>query len=91
MKKKFVGQSYWEGFSTGIVDLAPFTSHVNPEAIELVAKEREKIQNGAFDVFYGPIEDNAGTIRVNEGESMSDSDMLNHFNWFVKGVKIDEE
>ena len=57
----------------------------------MVASERKKIQNGSFDVFYGPIEDNAGTIRINEGESMSDSDMLNNFNWFVKGVKIDEE
>ncbi|MBR4559149.1 MAG: BMP family ABC transporter substrate-binding protein [Fibrobacter sp.] len=91
LKKKFVGQSYWDGFSSGIVDLSPFTSHVNPEAVALVAIEREKIQKGSFDVFYGPIEDNAGTVRVNEGESMSDSDMLNHFNWFVKGVKIDEE
>ena len=91
LKKKFVGRNYWGGLSSGVVDLAPFTEHVNPQAIELVASEREKIQNGSFDVFYGPIEDNTETIRINEGESMSDSDMLNNFNWFVKGVKIDEE
>lgn len=91
LKKKFVGRNYWSGVNSGVVDLAPLTSHVAPETAELVNSEREKIQNGSFDVFYGPIEDDAGTIRVNEGESMSDSDMLNNFNWFVKGVNIDEE
>jgi len=91
LKKKFVGRNYWSGVNSGVIDLAPFTSHVVPEAMELVKHEREKIQNGSFDVFYGPIEDNAGTIRINEGESMSDNDMLNHFNWFVKGVIVDEE
>ena len=49
------------------------------------------MKNGSFDVFYGPIEDNTGNVRINEGESMSDVDMLNQFNWFVKGVVIDEE
>ena len=91
LKKKFVGRNYWSGVNSGVVDLAPLTSHVAPEAVELVESEREKIQNGSFDVFYGPIEDDAGTIRINEGESMSDSDMLNNFNWFVKGVTVDEE
>ena len=91
LRGRFEGENYWGGLGSGIVDLAPFTRHVNPKAIELVASERERIQTGSFDVFYGPVEDNTGTIRINEGESMSDEDMLNHFNWFVKGVKIDEE
>lgn len=91
LKHKFVGKSYWNGIESGIVDLAPFTAHVNPEAVKLVQAEREKILNGSFDVFYGPIEDNTGTVRVNDGESMSDNDMLNHFNWFVKGVNLDEK
>lgn len=91
LKKRFVSKRYWEGINSGIVDLSPFTSHVNPKAIALVESEREKIQNGSFDVFYGPIEDNTGVIRINEGETMSDTDMLNNFNWFVKGVTIDEK
>lgn len=91
LKKKFVGKNYWEGIETGVVDLAPLTEHVSPDAAQLVQSERARILNGSYDVFYGPIEDNEGTVRINEGESMSDKDMLNNFNWFVKGVKIDEE
>lgn len=91
LKNKFQEKSYWNGAESGIVDLSPLTAHVNPEAVKMVAEEREKMKNGSFDVFYGPIEDNTGNVRINEGESMSDVDMLNQFNWFVKGVEIDEE
>ena len=91
LKHKFQGKRFWNGIESGIVDLAPFTKNVSPDAAELVLTERKKILNGSFDVFYGPIEDNANSVRINEGESMSDNDMLNHFNWFVKGVKINEK
>ena len=49
----------------------------------------DKLRNRTFDVFYGPVKDNAGNIRVAEGESMSDSEMLNGFFWYVEGVKIE--
>ena len=53
--------------------------------------EKEKLESGLFDVFYGPITDNAGNLRVAEGESMSDASMLNEFDWYVEGVVTDEE
>ena len=43
-----------------------------------------------MDVFYGPIYDNQGQLRVEEGESMTDNAMLNEFDWYVEGV-INEE
>ena len=42
------------------------------------------------DVFYGPIKDQNGVIRIEEGESMTDYAMLNEFDWYVEGVYIDE-
>ena len=30
------------------------------------------MKGGLYDVFYGPIRDNTGNIRVSEGENMSD-------------------
>ena len=50
-----------------------------------------RLEKGVFDVFYGPIYDNEGNLRVGEGESMKDETMLNHFDWYVEGVIIDEE
>lgn len=91
LQKKFHGKHYWEGVETGLVSLAPFTVNVKPGTAEVVEAEKEKLESGLFDVFYGPITDNAGNLRVAEGESMSDASMLNEFDWYVEGVVTDEE
>ena len=88
---KFVGKHYWEGVETGLVSLAPFTQNVKPGIMEKVEAEKQRMQNGTFDVFYGPVEDTEGNLRVAEKESMSDDAMLNDFDWYVKGVVPDEE
>ena len=36
------------------------------------------------------ITDNMGNLRVEAGESMSDSEMLNGFDWCVEGVTVEE-
>ena len=91
LQEKFNGKHYWEGVETGLVSLAPFTENVKPGIVEVVEAEKEKIESGIFDVFYGPITDNRGNLRVAEGESMSDASMLNEFDWYVEGVVTDEE
>lgn len=90
LQGKFQGVHYWEGVETGIVDLAPFTKNVKPGIAEKVEEERSRLMNGTFDVFYGPIIDNEGNIRVKEGQSMTDAAMLNDFFWYVEGVVTDE-
>ena len=39
-----------------------------------------------YDVFWGPIVDSHGNVRVEKGECISDEDLLEHFDWYVKGV-----
>ena len=91
LQGKFKGAHYWEGADTGIVTLAPLTEHVVSGAKEIVEQEAEKLKNGTYDVFYGPIKDQAGTIRIENGASMSDDAMLNEFDWYVEGVEFYEE
>ncbi len=83
---KFSSQSYWESAETGIIDIAPFTTNVKPDIHEAVQKEKDKLESGTFDVFYGPITDTNGKTRVLEGESMSDNELLYEFDWYVDGV-----
>lgn len=90
LQGKFQGIHYWEGVETGIVDLAPFTENVKPGIEEKVEEERSRLMSGTFDVFYGPITDNEGKVRVKEGQSMTDDSLLNDFFWYVEGVVIDE-
>ena len=91
LQDKFHGKHHWEGVETGLVSLAPFTGNVKQGIAETVEAEKEKLESGLFDVFYGPITDNKGNLRVAEGESMSDASMLNEFDWYVEGVVTDEE
>lgn len=77
---------YWGSLAEGIVDIAPFGPMVDDETKELVKKWRAKIENGEWDVFYGPIKDQNGNIRVEEGQKMTDEEILN-MDWFVEGVR----
>ena len=90
LQGKFQGKHYWEGANTGIVALAPFTGNVKTGVQEAVDKEIQRIEGGMFDVFYGPVTDTEGNVRIKAGESMSDNAMLNEFDWYVEGVVVDE-
>jgi len=91
LQGKFEGNHYWEGIETGMISLAPFTERVEDGIEEAVEVEMERLHSGTFDVFYGPITDSEGTLRVEEYESMTDNTMLNEFEWYVEGVVNDEE
>ena len=86
LQGKFVGEHYWDGAETGIVSLAPLSRNVKPGIQTRVEEEIQKFRSGTFDVFYGPITDTEGNVRVREMESMTDSAMLNSFDWYVEGV-----
>lgn len=88
---KFAGRNYWEGAESGMISLAPLTKHVKKGIAEIVEQKMQEISSGTFDVFYGPIYDRDGVLRVPVGESMSDAAMLNEFDWYVGGVKIHGE
>ncbi len=91
MQDKFTGKNYWDGVETGIVSLAPLSESADSAISQKIEEEKEKMSQGMFDVFYGPVYDTQGNIRVADGESMSDDAMLNSFDWYVEGVMIDEQ
>ena len=75
----------WWGLKEKMVFLAPLNDAVPQEARQLIAQKESEMVEGKWDVFTGPIFDQAGNQKVAEGQSMSDADML-AMNWFVKGV-----
>ncbi len=70
----------------GIADLS---GHAAPQTKSELAAANRKLQGRGFDVFYGPIRDNTGRLRIDAGESMPDDEMLNNFDWYVEGVRIE--
>ena len=91
LQGKFKGQHYWEDANTRIVSLVKFTDNVKEGIGNIVQQEWEKLKSGTWDVFYGPIKEQNGTIKIHEGESMTDYSMLNEFNWYVEGVVVNEK
>ena len=77
--------NYWGGIETGIVMLESLTGNVAPGTQEAVDEAMQQIIDG-FDVFTGPIYDNAGSLRVLAGRIMPDSEKL-AIDWFVDNVR----
>lgn len=77
---------YWGGMADGIMDLAPFGDMVPQDVRDDVNAAKEQIISGELQPFTGPINDNTGELRVEEGETMTDEQLLS-FDWLVEGVQ----
>lgn len=85
MNDEFETHSYWEGLNDNIVALAPLTDLAPADASEKVKAAKESIKNGDLHVFAGPIKNQDGEVMVEEGQTLTDDEMLNMM-WFVDGV-----
>lgn len=79
-------ENMWDGMVDGTVVISPYNKNVPAD----VAAEADKIQagykDGTFDIFTGPIYDQDGNLKVEEGKTMT-LDELAVIDWFVKGVE----
>jgi len=81
----FEPKAYWYGMEHGIVDLSPMSSMV-PEAVQKkVLAEKEAIIAGQVKVFTGPVKDQVGTVRIPDGKTAEDGELLG-MDYFVQGV-----
>ena len=77
-------QDIWEGMSTGMVAMAPYTNL--PDDVAAMAQETQaKITSGEFHPFTGPIYKQDGSMAIGEGEVLDDGTLL-RMDWYVKGV-----
>jgi basic membrane protein A len=86
MNKTWKSEAYWGGVEDGIFALAPISDKVPAEVKKLVAEKQEAIKTGKLDIFAGPLKAQDGTVKVKEGQKMTDGEILS-FNWFVAGVE----
>jgi basic membrane protein A and related proteins len=74
----------WGGLDSGMVEMAPFTN-MPDDVAEMAAETTEAIRSGELNPFTGPIHNQAGELVVEEGETLSDGDVLG-MNWYVQGI-----
>ena len=65
--------------------MSDYGKAVSQEAKDAVAAAEKKITSGEWDVFTGPIYDQDGNLKVEEGQKLTDEEMLSMM-WFVDGV-----
>lgn len=86
LDKTWKSDQYWGPMADKLIDLGPYGPMVSEDTKTLVAKKKDEIVKGQWDVFTGPIKDQQGNVKVPAGQKMSDKDML-QFNWFVQGIE----
>lgn len=77
--------NFWYGLDSGLVGIAPYGAMVPQDVRDRVDAAQEDIKSGKLMVFAGPVKDQAGTVRVPEGQVAPDQDLLS-MDWFVEGV-----
>ena len=78
-------ESYYGNMADGYIDLLPITDLAPAEAKAKVEEVKAKIKAGEFNVFTGPIKNQAGEIVVPEGESLT-REKIWETNYLVEGV-----
>ncbi len=76
----------WDGMAEGMVVMSPYNAKLMPTDLiqEAVAME-VAIKDGSLHPFTGPIYDQAGELRVAEGE-VADDFMMATMDWYVQGI-----
>ncbi|QDR81627.1 BMP family ABC transporter substrate-binding protein [Sporomusa termitida] len=85
LDKSWKSEQYWGSMAENLVDLGPYGPMVAEDTKAVIAKKKEEIVKGQWDVFTGPLTDQQGNVKVPAGQKMTDKELL-EFNWFVQGV-----
>jgi basic membrane protein A len=79
-------EAVWFGMRQKAINLEDLDATVVPaSAVQAVAKHRQEMQSGKWDVFTGPISDQSGAVKVPAGKTLTDAE-LHGVNWYVHGV-----
>lgn len=86
MDDSWESEDYWGTLEEGTVALAPYGDAV-PEAVrDEVDEKLAGFEDGSFNPFVGPISDQEGTVRFEEGHEVTFEEFV-AWDWFVEGVE----
>jgi basic membrane protein A and related proteins len=77
---------FWDGIKEGNVKVSPYNASLAKDVQDAANKIIDGYKAGSYDVFTGPIYDQAGTLKVKEGQKMGLGDLAT-IDWYVKGIQ----
>lgn len=81
----FEGAFHWLGVEDGVVQVADWSPDIPADVKARIDEMAATIAAGGWTPFAGPLADQAGEVRVAEGASMTDEEVL-AMDWHVAGV-----
>ena len=79
--------NYLGGMADGLVNLAPLTGNCAPGTQEAVQAVQSQMMEGSFQVFAGPIYDGQGNLQVEQGQALTDQEILS-MAWLCRGISL---
>jgi basic membrane protein A len=76
---------YYGSISDGFTKLAPYGPGVTAATKNKIAAKQKAIESGSFYEFTGPLKDQSGKVRVQQGAKMT-VPQLYAMDWLVQGV-----
>jgi simple sugar transport system substrate-binding protein len=86
IKDEWTSRDVWGGIPEGMIQLTAISAKVPEDVVVKVKEVEDAIRDGSFHPFQGPVVDQAGTVRVPEGTTISDEDLLK-MEYYVEGVQ----
>ncbi|MFK7858957.1 MAG: BMP family ABC transporter substrate-binding protein [Granulosicoccus sp.] len=86
MEDTFEGSAFWGGMADNAVSVESWSDDLSTEQRTALDAKVADIAAGTFHPFQGPVVDQDGDIKIAEGDTMADADLL-AINWLVKGVE----
>ena len=79
-------QDYWGTLADGDVELAPYGDSVPEDVRAEVDEQLAGFKDGSFKPFVGPIRDQSGTVRIQDGEEITFEQWV-AMDWLVEGIE----
>jgi len=86
----FTTEPWFGSLKDGVVDLALSYGNIplSGETVRILEDERQRLESGASDVFYGVMETNDGATAGRAGENLPDDEIRNGINWYYRTIVL---
>ena len=78
-------QRYQGSMANGAVDITRFNPVVPEDVKKLVEDKKQEVKEGNLEIYFGPVRDQKGRLRISDGQKMSDMERKT-MDWFVEGI-----
>lgn len=82
---RFEGVDTHGGLADGTVTVTAWNKALSEAQMAEIAKVEAGIKDGSYHIFAGPLKDQSGTLRVEEGAVLPDAELFG-LNWLVEGL-----